>query len=68
MVEQHQKHISPITLKAREETGALMASVEQAGKEGEELKEKREAATRDLGLLCKENKCVEYERDGSKAK
>lgn len=61
------KNVLAATVKVGEQAGKPETSIEQAEKKVEGLKG-RESAIRELGELCKEKECVEYEHDDLQAK
>lgn len=67
MVEQLKKGLSTVTMKVGEQADAPIKIREQAEREVEGLKKRREAAIRELGKLCVGNECVERKREGLQA-
>lgn len=68
MVEHLKKDVLAVSMKTAEQVGALTASLEQTGNNGEELKRESESVTREMDTLSKKRKFVEHERDGLQAK
>lgn len=65
---QLKKDVLTVTMKAREQTGTLTASLKQSQREADALRKKEATVTQELENLCGGMERAEYEPDGFKAK